>query len=506
MEKQTSLSFQQVMDEYYHRRNEVLSGIPSGALERHRSRNKLLARERITLLLDEGSPFLEFSLFAAWGMYEGKFPFAGIVTGVGWVHGKPTIVIANEGAVKGGTYVHETIRKHIRALEIALELHLPVVSMADSGGIFLPEQARVFPDRFDFGRIFYLQARLSATRIPQLAIAFGMCTAGGAYVPAMADENIIVEGNGNIFLAGPPLVKAATGEIISAEQLGGARIHTSVSGVTDHIVSDEYAAIDRCRDILAICNSGAGRVQLPLPVDSKPEIYQFLSPDNPFKSDMDGILSCLLDEANGYAFKPEFGKNIITHFGTIGGISIGVIANKGYLDIDAARKAAHFIELCEQRRIPILFVQNINGFVVGSSHEHRAIASAGARLIHIVANSTVPKITLIAGGSFGAGNYAMAGRAFDPDFLFSWPGAEVAVMGSSQVAGVMGTVSNGKDSENLKTLENQIKLESSCYFGSARIWDDGIIDPADTRAILAICLSFLGHKTTSHRSNGVLRM
>lgn len=504
MEKIEDLTFRQVMEEYYQLRNEILSSIPASTLERHRSRNKRLARERIALLTDEGSPFLELSLFAAYGMYEGQFPYAGIVTGVGWVYGKPTVVIANEGTIKGGTYVHETIRKHIRALEIALELRLPVVSMADSGGIFLPEQARVFPDRFDFGRIFYLQAKLSAAGIPQLAIAFGMCTAGGAYVPAMADENIMVEGNGSIFLAGPPLVKAATGEIISAEELGGARVHGTISGVADHIVPDEYVALKRCREILAVCNSGTQ--PLPPLLASIPGVYRYISPDNPFSSDMEGILACLLDADSGYSFKPDFGKNILTQFATLGGIHIGVIANKGYLDIDAARKASHFIELCEQRRIPILFVQNINGFVVGSSHEHNAIASAGARLIHIVANCTVPKITLIAGGSFGAGNYAMAGRAFDPDFVFTWPGSEVAVMGPRQVAAVVGSVGLGKDTESLNRLEEQIEQESSCYYASARLWDDGIIDPADTPSILAICFSLVSRKLITSREIGVLRM
>lgn len=506
MEKNTvHLPYRQVMESYYRVRQEVLESIPEAALKKHRDRNKLLARERISLLLDAGSPFIELSLFAAYGMYHQQFPYAGIVTGIGWVHGHPVMLIANEGAVKGGTYIRETIRKHIRALEMALALRLPVVSLADSGGIFLPEQARVFPDRFDFGRIFYLQAKLSAAGIAQIAVALGMCTAGGAYVPAMADENIIVEGNGTIFLAGPPLVKAATGEEIDAEALGGARVHAGQSGVADHLATDEYAAMRKCRDILLTTVDAPA--SLPVFPPSSEAIYPYLSGQNPLLHDMDGVVTCLCDGArDSYEFKPDFGRNILTRFDTIGGFKVGVIANRGYLDIDAARKASHFIELCTQRSVPLLFIHNINGFVVGSQHEHNAIASAGARLIHLVANCPVPRITLIAGGSFGAGNYAMAGRAYEPDFLFLWPGAKVGVMGGRQASEVLESVGKQSKTNGAPDYTQLIEEESADMYGSARCWDDGIIDPGETRALLSACLSLVGRRNSTTGAVGVLRM
>ncbi len=477
------------------------------AVARHLERGKLLARQRIDALIDKDTQFLELSALAAYGQYQDQFPSAGIITGIGVVQGVHCMLVANDATVKGGTYIGETIKKHIRAQEIALQNHLPCIYLVDSGGIFLPEQKNVFPDRFDFGRVFFMQSRLSAESIPQISLVMGSCTAGGAYVPAMSDHTVIVRDQGTIFIGGPPLVKAATGEEVSAEELGGAYVHTSVSGVADYLAEDDVDALQICRRIIRDANLK----QVPVakafttPKTAIEELYAHLPAENKSPVDPHLILDCIADGSEFNEFKKDYAPNIVTGFARIYGIEVGIIGNKGFLNADAARKAAHFISLCDRQGTPLLFLHNITGFIVGKTHEHQGIARDGAKMIHAVANTGVPKITLVTGGSYGAGNYAMSGRAYDPEFLFQWPNAKTAVMGGQQAASVLNTIQN-KDSEEDHPLIQQFEEESSVYFASSRLWDDGIISIRNTRKVLGMALAVVTNRKIEPGKFGIWRM
>lgn len=501
---------------------EVSSGGPPEAREKYLSRGKLLARDRINLLLDPNTPFMELSALAANGQYDDQFPSAGIVTGIGLIHRKEVVVIANDATVKGGTYVRETIKKHLRAQEIALQNHLPCVYLVDSGGVYLPEQSEVFADRDDFGRIFYNQARLSAQGIPQIAVVMGSCTAGGAYVPAMSDETIIVKGQGTIFLGGPPLVKAATGEEVSAEELGGGLMHATVSGVADHLAENDQDAIQKCRDLFETIG-GPERQALDLsasrdPLHDPDEIYGLI-PDSvrePF--DVRELIARLVDGSEFSEFKKDYGTTLVTGFARIMGFPVGILGNSGILFSESALKGTHFVELCDHRGLPIIFLQNIAGFMVGKQYEHGGIAKDGAKMVHAVANTRVPRITVIFGGSFGAGNYAMSGRAFDPNLLFMWPSAKISVMGGDQAARVLSTVKkdqlelkgkrlSNKEIEQIESpIREKYEKEGSAYFSTSRLWDDGIIDPVDTRRVLALAVSMSLNRKFGPRRAGVYRM
>jgi len=517
--KRNTITFSEKLKHFRNLQNHIFRGGSVSAVEKHKSRGKLLARERIDLLVDPGTPFLELSVFAAYGQYEDQFPSAGIITGVGLVNGRETIIVANDATVKGGTYIRETIKKHIRAQEIAFENHLPCVYMVDSGGVFLPLQDQVFPDRFDFGRIFYNQARLSAEGIPQIAIVMGSCTAGGAYVPAMCDETIIVRNQGTIFIGGPPLVKAATGEDVTAEELGGADVHTAISGVADHFADNDVHAIQICRNIFESFpvpqKQQLNTKEPEEPVYDTSEIYGLI-PENPKESiDPYEIIMRIVDGSRFHEFKARYGTTIVTGFAHIMGFPVGIVANNGILFSESALKATHFIELCNFRKIPIIFLQNITGFIVGKDFEHKGIARDGAKLVHAVASSVVPKFTIITGGSFGAGNYAMAGRAYDPRFLFMWPSSRISVMGGEQAADVLVRVKEEQagtkiSQEELDKLRNEIlkkyEYEGSAYYSASRIWDDGIIDPADTRKVLAMAISISLNNKFPEPKTGVYRM
>ncbi len=502
---------------------EVKTGRNPKAVEKHLKRGKLLVRDRINLLLDKNTPFLELSPLAAYGMKNNEFPSAGIVTGIGIVHGRKVMIIANDATVKGGTYMEMTIKKHVRAQQIAMENRLPTVYMVDSGGAFLPDQAKVFPDRFHFGRFFYNQARMSALGIPQISIVMGSCTAGGAYVPAMSDETIIVRNQGTIFIGGPPLVKAATGEDVTAEELGGAVVHTSISGVADHLAENDEHAIQICRNII----ENLPKQTLPEHLDIKEpveplydieELYGIAPIDLKKPVDAREIIARIVDGSEFHEFKANYAPTLITGFARIMGIPVGILANNGVLFSETSLKGAHFIELCTTRKIPILFLQNITGFIVGKEYEHKGIARDGAKLVHAVATAQVPKITLIFGGSFGAGNYAMAGRAYDPRFLFMWPAAKISVMGGEQAADVLTTVKRDQmkyrglepDENELQEMRKSIlakyEEEGSAYYSTARLWDDGIIDPADTRKVLGLALSVTLNGEFPEPRNGVYRM
>lgn len=498
------------------------SGGSSSAVNKHKERSKLLARERINLLVDPNTPFLELSPMAAWDMYNNEFPSAGIVTGIGVIHGREAMIVANDATVKGGTYIEQTIRKHVRAQEIAMQNNLPCIYMVDSGGVFLPEQANVFPDRFDFGRFFYNQARMSAAGIPQIAIVMGSCTAGGAYVPAMSDETIIVRNQGTIFIGGPPLVKAATGEEVTAEELGGAVVHTSISGVADHLAENDQHAIQICRDIFrSLKPSDKQRLELQ-PIEApyyKPEELYGIAPLDLRKPvDSKEIIARLVDGSRFHEFKANYAPTLVTGFAHIMGYPVGILANNGVLFSETALKGAHFIELCTSRNVPIVFLQNITGFIVGREYERRGIARDGAKMVHAVANANVPRFTIVFGGSFGAGNYAMAGRAYDPNFLFMWPNAKISVMGGEQAAGVLTTVkeeqlkASGKpfpdaEREELrKSILSKYETEGSAYYSTARLWDDGIIDPADTRTVLALAIATSLNYKWEETKFGVFRM
>ena len=502
--------------------SDVRNGASPKAVEKHKSRGKLLARERIDLLVDPNTVFIELSSLAAYGHYDNQFPSAGIITGIGVIQGKESIIIANDATVKGGTYVKETIKKHIRAQEIAMENYLPCVYMVDSGGVFLPEQANVFPDRFDFGRFFYNQARLSAEGIPQISIVMGSCTAGGAYVPAMSDETIIVRNQGTIFIGGPPLVKAATGEEVSAEELGGAEVHTSISGVADHMAENDRHAIQICRNIFETLKFREKQeldiIEPEEPFYDPTELYGIAPIDLKKPVDSREIIARMVDGSKFHEFKSGYAPTLVTGFAHIMGMPVGILANNGVFFSESSLKGAHFIELCEHRKTPILFLQNITGFIVGREYERKGIARDGAKLVHAVANARVPKFTVVFGGSFGAGNYAMAGRAYDPRLLFMWPNAKISVMGGEQAANVLVTVKSDQleargqklDPAVAEKMKKEIlvkyEIEGSAYYSTGRLWDDGIIDPVDTRKIIALGIAASLNKKFPEPKFGVFRM
>jgi acetyl-CoA carboxylase carboxyltransferase component len=491
-------------------------------LARQREQGKLPVRERIARLLDPNSPWLELSPLAAFGMYDDEAPGAGIVTGIGRVSGREVMVVANDATVKGGTYYPVTVKKHLRAQEIALQNRLPCVYLVDSGGAFLPLQAEVFPDREHFGRIFFNQARMSAERVPQVAVVMGSCTAGGAYVPAMSDETIIVRGTGTIFLGGPPLVKAATGEEVSAEELGGADVHTRLSGVADYFADDDEHALHVARTVVSTLHTTKS---LPADVTTSEEprydpeeIYGIVSADARKAYDVREIVARLVDGSRFDEFKERYGTTLVTGFARLHGFLVGLVANNGVLFSESALKATHFLELCNLRGIPLVFLQNITGFIVGKQYERAGIAKDGAKMVHAVANSVVPKFTVVIGGSFGAGNYGMCGRAYEPRLLWMWPNARISVMGGEQAAGVLATVKRdqlareGRDitAEEERAIRAPIlekyEREGSPYYSTARLWDDGILDPAQTRAALALGLSAAYNAPVPDARFGVFRM
>ncbi len=494
----------------------------SPSVIKHKERGRLTAWERIELLLDPHTPFLELSSLAAYDQYNNEFPSAGIISGIGLIHGHETMVIANDATVKGGTYIKETIRKHIRSLEIALENNIPCVYLVDSGGVFLPEQTRVFPDKEHFGRIFFLQAQLSSKAIPQISVVMGSCTAGGAYVPAMSDESVIVRNQGTIFLGGPPLVKAATGVDVTAEELGGGEVHTGISGVSDHLAEDDEHALQICRNVfetLSLPQKYPLNFKTPKAPEYAPdELYGVVSGNAKRQTDPYEVIARIVDESKFQEFKARYGTTLVTGFAHIMGIPVGIVANNGILFPESALKGTHFIELCNYRKIPLVFLQNITGFMVGKDYEHRGIAKEGAKMVHAVATANVPKITVVTGGSYGAGNYAMAGRAFNPNFMFMWPNARISVMGGEQAAQVLATVKEqqleakgekldeGTRQSMMDKIRKRYELESSAFYSSSRIWDDGIIEPAKTREILGLCLSVTLNKPIPDPAPGVFRM
>src|SRR5437764_4308123 len=476
--------FQQIIDQVSERIQLVQQGGGEDAIAKHRKRNKLLARERIQLLCDPNTPCLGLSTLAAWDMYDNDAPSAGIVTGIGLVEGQECMTVANDATVKGGTYYPMTVKKHLRAQEIAEQNHLPCIYLVDSGGAFLPLQADVFPDRDHFGRIFYNQARMSSQRIPQIAAVMGSCTAGGAYVPAMSDETVIVRGNGTIFLGGPPLVKAATGEEVSAEDLGGADVHCRISGVTDHYAMNDEHALAICRSIVSNLNRRKyipWEITPPEPPRYDPnELLGIIPKDNRKSYDVREIIARLVDGSRFHEFKELYGTTLVCGFARLMGYPVGIIANNGILFSESALKATHFIELCAQRHTPLIFLQNITGFMVGRQYESGGIAKDGAKMVMAVANAPVPRFTVIIGGSFGSGNYGMCGRAYAPRQLWMWPNARISVMGGEQAATVLSMVGDADPNAIRETYER----EGSPYFSTARLWDDGIIDPLDTRRVL----------------------
>lgn len=492
------------------------------ARSKHTERGKLLPRERIRALLDPGSPFLEIAPLAAHGMYQDQAPCAGVIAGIGRVHGIEIMVVANDATVKGGTYFPITVKKHLRAQEIALENRLPCVYLVDSGGAFLPLQDEVFPDKDHFGRIFYNQAKLSALNIPQIAVVMGSCTAGGAYVPAMCDESIIVKQQGTIFLGGPPLVKAATGEVVDAESLGGAEVHCSTSGVTDHFAENDQHALEIARSIVLHLNRlKTFTMTLRAPCEPRyaaEEIYGIIPKDTRQPFDIREIIARIVDGSDFHEFKARYGKTLVCGFSHIYGYPVGIVANNGILFSESALKGAHFIELCNQRNIPLVFLQNITGFMVGKKYENAGIAKDGAKMVTAVACSHVPKFTVIIGGSFGAGNYAMCGRGYQPRFLWMWPNARISVMGGEQAASVLATVkrdgleTSGKvwskeEEEEFKTpIRQQYERQGHPYYATARLWDDGIIDPVDTRRILGLAISASMNAPIERQNFGVFRM
>jgi acetyl-CoA carboxylase carboxyltransferase component len=511
-----------ILTEFEEKLRTVHLGGGPDLIAKHKSRGKMLARERIDTLVDPGSPFLEFSALAALGIYEDQAPSAGVVTGIGRIEGRLAVIVANDATVKGGTYFPLTVKKHLRAQEIALENHLPCVYLVDSGGAFLPLQAEVFPDRDHFGRIFYNQATMSAKGIPQIASVMGSCTAGGAYVPAMSDEAVIVRDQGTIFLGGPPLVKAATGEEVSAEDLGGGDVHTRLSGVADHLAEDDPHALDIVRSIFR---------SLPLPNLRQAEDVAPVDPEHTIDSILDRIptdskvafpirevIGGIVDAGSLHEFKPRYGTTLTCAFARINGMRVGILANDGILFSESALKGAHFVELCQSRGVPLLFLQNVSGFMVGRKYENEGIAKNGAKLVTAVSTATVPKITVLVGGSFGAGNYGMCGRAFQPRFLFAWPNSRISVMGGEQAANVLLTVKRDQLASKGQSMspeeEEAFKAptlakyaeEGSAYYATARLWDDGIIHPSDTRRVLALSLSAVRQGPTAEGAFGIFRM
>ncbi|MEU3354680.1 carboxyl transferase domain-containing protein [Streptomyces sp. NPDC037389] len=497
------------------------------ARARHTARGKLLPRDRVDALLDPGSPFLEIAPLAAEGMYGGSAPAAGVIAGIGRVSGRETVIVANDATVKGGTYYPMTVKKHLRAQEIALENRLPCLYLVDSGGAFLPMQDEVFPDRDHFGRIFYNQARMSGAGIPQIAAVLGSCTAGGAYVPAMSDEAVIVRGQGTIFLGGPPLVKAATGEVVTAEELGGGEVHSKVSGVTDHLAENDEHAL---RIVRTIVSTLPERGSLPWSVEPAEEpkadpagLYGAVPADSRTPYDVREVIARIVDGSRFAEFKAEFGQTLVTGFARIHGHPVGIVANNGILFSESAQKGAHFIELCDQRGIPLLFLQNISGFMVGRQYEAGGIAKHGAKMVTAVACTRVPKLTVVIGGSYGAGNYSMCGRAYSPRFLWMWPNAKISVMGGEQAASVLATVKRdqleargeewgAEDEESFRApIREQYETQGNAYYATARLWDDGVIDPLETRQVLGLALTACANAPLPARDGaapgyGVFRM
>jgi 3-methylcrotonyl-CoA carboxylase beta subunit len=491
--------------------------------ERHAEQKKMFVRDRVDALLDHGSPFLELSPLAAHGMYEGEAPGAGLVTGIGRVSGREVMVIANDATVKGGTYFPMTVKKHLRAQEVAEENRLACVYLVDSGGAFLPLQAEVFPDREHFGRIFYNQARMSARRIPQVAVVMGSCTAGGAYVPAMSDEAVIVKGTGTIFLAGPPLVKAATGEDVTAEELGGGDVHTRISGVADYLAEDDAHALEITRSIVGTLHTAKtppADFEAPEePAYDPKEMYGILPTDPRQPYDVREVIARLVDGSRFEEFKARYGTTLVCGFARLSGFLVGIVANNGILFSESALKATHFVQMCARRKVPLLFLQNITGFMVGKEYERGGIAKDGAKMVHAVANAAVPKLTVIIGGSFGAGNYGMCGRAYAPRFLFMWPNSRISVMGGPQAASVLSTVKQeqlaraGKprmSDDEVAVFERptreKYEIEGNPYYSTARLWDDGVLDPVETRAALALALSAAYNAPVPETEFGVFRM
>ena len=504
--------------------NAHLDRIGRGGSEKARSlhlkRGKLLARDRIRTLIDPGTEFFELSAMAAHGMYDNEVPAAGIVTGIGFVSGRICLIAANDATVKGGTYYPETIKKHLRAQEIAIENRLPCIYLVDSGGVFLPKQADVFPDKEHFGRIFYNQALLSSMGVPQISVVMGMCTAGGAYVPAMSDECVIVRGTGTIYLGGPPLVKAATGEESTAEELGGGEMHSQISGVTDHLAENDEDALEICRSIVENINTPVYKAPASVeePLYPPEELYGIVHRDLRRPGDVREVIARLVDGSRFHEFKGHYGKTLTCGFSKLMGRPLGIVGNSGILLGESAMKGAHFIELCAQRKIPLLFLQNITGFMVGKEVEQGGIIKHGAKMVQAVSAARVPKITVIVGSSNGAGNYAMCGRAYGARFLFTWPNARISVMGAEQAAQVMVIVKRGQLAREKKTLSDkdaekiaapvraQYEAEGHPYYGSARLWDDGIIAPADTRKALAVCFAACANAPIEDTKFPVFRM
>lgn len=511
-----------LLEELRGRLEKVRQGGPPQAVERHKARGKMTVRERLAKLFDDNTPFVELSPLAAYDMYDNEAPAAGMVTGIGVVHGREVVVVANDATVKGGTYFPITIKKHVRAQEVARKHHLPCIYLVDSGGIFLPEQSGTFPDRDHFGKIFYNQATLSALRIPQIACVLGSCTAGGAYVPAMSDEAIIVRKQGTIFIGGPPLVKAATGEEVSDEDLGGADVHCRISGVADHYAQNDEHAIQICRNIVETLDRPKkfqlDRAETEEPQYDPEELYGIVPTDLKKPFDVKEVIARLVDGSRFQEFKALYGITLVCGFARIHGYPVGILANNGVLFSESSLKGAHFIELCALRKIPLVFLQNITGFIVGKKYEHGGIARDGAKLVHAVANAQVPKFTVIVGGSYGAGNYAMCGRGYDPNFLWMWPNGKICVMGGEQAADVLWTVKKAQlakqgvaitpemEAEFKKPTLEKYERESSAYYSTARIWDDGIVDPIKTRELLALAIAASLNVPIAAHNFGVFRM
>ena len=520
--QQNTDAFRVLIDEFTTQMARAALGGSEESRNRHQKRGKLLPRDRVTQLLDPGSPFLELSPLAANGMYGDEAPGGGLITGIGTVSDQPVMIIANDATVKGGTYYPMTVKKHLRAQEIALANHLPCIYLVDSGGAFLPLQHEVFPDRDHFGRIFFNQARLSASGIAQISAVLGACTAGGAYVPAMSDENVIVAGQGHIFLAGPPLVKAATGEEVTAEELGGGAMHSRISGVTDHLAQSEGQALMIVRSIISTLPQSISwlvpKSDAEPPLYSADELLGIVPIDTRTTYDVREVIARIVDGSRFLEFKAEFGESLVTGFAHIDGYPVGIIANNGVLFSESAQKGAHFIEICDQRKIPLVFLQNISGFMVGREYETGGIAKHGAKMVTAVACARVPKFTVIIGGSFGAGNYSMCGRSYDPRFLWMWPNARISVMGGEQAASVLATVKTDQlaargekwsaaEIEEFKApIRAKYESEGSAYFSTARLWDDGIIHPQDTRRVLSLALSISGLSPLAQSSFGIFRM
>ena len=512
--KGNAAAMQALVDDLKAKVEKIALGGGEDARKKHTSRGKLLPRDRVQMLLDPGTPFLEFSQMAAYGMYQDAAPSAGIITGIGRVAGQECVIVCNDATVKGGTYYPMTVKKHLRAQEIADQNNLPCIYLVDSGGANLPNQDDVFPDRDHFGRIFFNQSNMSAKGIPQIAVVMGSCTAGGAYVPAMSDESIIVKEQGTIFLGGPPLVKAATGEVVTAEELGGGDLHSRTSGVTDHLAGDDAHALQIVRGIVGTLAPRAPRPWDVLPAEAPlhdPEsIYDVVPTDSRTPYDVRVVIERIVDGSRYQEFKSEYGTTLVCAFARIHGHPVGIVANNGILFSESALKGAHFIELCDQRRIPLVFLQNITGFMVGREYEAGGIAKNGAKMVTAVASTRVPKLTVIIGGSFGAGNYSMCGRAYSPRFLFMWPNARISVMGGEQAATVLATVRRPDDPEPEEEFKSRIRAQYETqghpYYSTARLWDDGVIDPADTRTVLGLALSAAANAPLADPAFGVFRM